>query len=354
MKHPLLSSLCAGAVALAIPLQMLAAFTSPSALFWAWTNSAQPKDFTAEVHVQLPSENVFLSAWMKGSQEGGFSMKADGMSDVTIDIVAPKEDVNARLKASLRSVDGNVYVKINSLTGTFDDELAQISAEFAGKQWIMLPKDMTMMEHEDPFAALSERLADDGVEVSAADIKNLVNSLLDAGLSVSSATVAGGYEYTILPKRHFLKEMKAVLADFAATQDLPSAMDEKELTKIEREVLRQLKLQIKVRTDAADNPVSMSAALSLMPSAGEFKVIGKMTAVPHKGALTVTAPADAVPFDNTMMGAGLNDPAPTWDTPAWEEEVTPWDPCDDMSSIERIAAQRKGRCGDQRNVRPRR
>lgn len=370
MKHPLLS-LSAGAMTLALPLQMLAAYASPSALFWAWATDLPTHDVSAEAHVQMPKEQVFISLWVKGTQEGGLKLSADSKADMTVDVVVPKENVNVRLKMSMITVDGDAYMKINSVSGKMDKEMAALSAELTGKQWIMLPKDPAMAGTDDPFEAISAQMATSGIEVSAADIRQLVSDVIDAGFSLRGTKAAGNNTYTIVPKRGFVTAITQVVSDFTG-QDGMSGLNEADVRKLERDILKQLKMEATIKTDAQDKPVSASAWLTFKPTGGDVTVNAKMTAAPHKGAFSVTAPAGAIsaeefaesfggmgsPFDmfGTTPWAAPDEPTwnEGWEEDEWVSDDTSWDPCEGMSRTERLQATRKGLCGDQRTTSPRR
>jgi hypothetical protein len=358
MKHPLLSTVSAGIIALAIPLQMLAAYASPSALFWAWSMSATPRDVAGEFHLQLPKEQVFVSAWMKGAQEGGLSLKTDGWTDMTVDVVAPKEKVNVRAKLSVLMVDGDTYLKINAVEGKVDQDTASFSAQMAGKRWMKLPT-QELQGSDDPFEVLSMHLSMAGLDLPAGEAKRLMADLIDASMTMTATKAAGGNTYTLRLKRHFLNEVHDALA--ASFPEMAGMADVSSLNKLERELLQQLKFELAIKTDSQDKPLSSTMTFSLAPTAGDVSVKARMTAVPHKGALAVKAPAGAVPLEEALgslegspfedlldaefMGQPARPTSPARSSrttdPTWESA----NPCDAISSIDRINAERKGQCG---------
>lgn len=363
MKHPLLS-LSAGAVTLAIPLQMLAAFTTPSGLFWAWATMPGAQDISAEAHLQMPKEQVFVSVWTKGVQESGLSMSNDGSADITVDVVAPSENINARLKMSVLAVDGDAYVKLNSVSGKMDKDIATLSAEITGKQWVMLPKDEVLGMSDDPFEAISQQLMMTGVEVSAADIRNLVSEVLDAGFSLRATKTGTVNEYTVTPKRGFVKEIQKVIASFGGGD--MAWMSDADMRKAERDFLQQVKMGATVRIDGTNEPMWAQGWITFKPKDADVSFDAKMTVTPHKGAFSLKAPAGAISaeeFVQSLDGLG-GSPFNSWSAPSmepsWEEDATwesddmTWDPCEGMSPMERIQATRKGLCGDQTVSSPRR
>lgn len=257
----------------ALTFQPLAAFaestlaiaTTPTELFRTIQADTSARTISAEAHVH--AENAWFSMWVNGAGEGGPDVRsAKGEMKATVDIDMPEENVKARLKFQFRVVNGIGYVMLDSLEGTYEDDIAKAVASASLKKWIAVEMPEDEFDHE--------------IDQSA--------NHFDEVLDITSAVTGNDIRYTLNLRRDFLKM-------FA------------------EEGRGNLTMNVRM------NPVDRFQSLTLESSFVSSDVSGSLKASSSKlpNGLTVVAPTNTVDLDEWMDNVPAF--APDFGNP-WEEE----------------------------------
>lgn len=127
------------------PALAFAAFSSPSELFRALILDNSARTFSFEGHGH--GEGTWMSIWSSGAQQGGPDLASLKLQmKFTVDVDVPGENVKARVRAELRAVNNVMYIKVNEVSGSYEDDIFQGVLNLAFKKWIDVPFDEGMEE----------------------------------------------------------------------------------------------------------------------------------------------------------------------------------------------------------------
>lgn len=121
------------------PLAAFAFYETPGAVLQAVRFDASAKIFSAEVHGN--NGTTYISAWLKGQMEGAEYADAKVNAQVTVDVVDTNSHMNGRFKGSVMILDGQLYAKLDTMQGTFEDDVLLGTLALQTKQWINFPVD---------------------------------------------------------------------------------------------------------------------------------------------------------------------------------------------------------------------
>lgn len=203
------------------PLAASAQWTMPSQVFLA-LNDMSSSTTSVEMHVH--AEDVYVSVWANGSQQGTF-MSPDSRAKwkATIDVV--QGPVSVRMKGQMRMNENIVYLKLDTFEGSLDDLLGTFSWSLLQKDWVRIPLGEMLGMGDMPFESM---MMQDPVLLTQ----------LDEFFSVSERRFPGGYAYTLTPSPAFLAMLDL---------DQGAVMD----------------MEIKVDTNADRTPVFASVAIDM-------------------------------------------------------------------------------------------
>lgn len=202
------------------------------------------KMISAEVHGVHGT--MFISAWLKGQMEGMEYTDAKINAQVTVDVEDTANHVKGRFKGSIMILDGLLYAKLESMEGTFEDDVLLGTIRLATKKWINFPVDAATV------ADIQDAIRQNGDPAEA-----------DDRFTISRTPYQYGSTYTLTMK-----------------SDVNTAMQN---------------MQIKVDTDYKD--VVQVSKLTFKGTAGDFAINGQVKAERMKTPLSIQAPLDAVSMD---------------------------------------------------------
>lgn len=202
------------------------------------------KMISAEVHGVHGT--MFISAWLKGQIEGVEYADAKINAQVTVDIEDTANHVKGRFKGSIMILDGLLYAKLDSMEGTFEDDVLLGTIRLATKKWINFPVDAATV------ADIQDAIRQSGDPSEADDRFTLARTPYQYGSS-----------YTLTLK----SDVDATIKN----------------------------LEIKVDTDYKD--VVQVSKLTFEGTAGDFAINGQAKAERMKTPLSFQAPVDAVSMD---------------------------------------------------------
>jgi len=228
------------------PLAAFAFYETPGAVLQAVRFDASAKMFNAEVHGA--NGTTFISAWLKGQMQGTEYTDAKVNAQVTVDVVDTSSHMNGRFKGSVMILDGRLYAKLDTMQGTFEDEVILGTLGLQTKQWINFPVDA------DTVAQIQNAITQTGDLSKADDLYTMTRTPYQYGSS---------YTLTMNP----------------ADEEITS-------------------LQVKVDTDYKD-AVQVSR-LTFQGAAGDFAITGTAKAERMKTALSLTAPINTISFEMLM------------------------------------------------------
>jgi hypothetical protein len=327
MRRPLLASFALAS--LAAPLFALAAFVNPSDLLLSSQLQNKPLDVSYEAHVTM--QDTYVSVWLKGAMEGKDpqTMKAD----VKLTVDASVNGAVIRGKFALRTVNGAAYARLESVTGDYENDEVKVAAEAVGKRWYAVPLAGDWMGDTLQREAMARTLADALLQMtSAVQGKNTVYSLT---LRPDAAQAIG----------------QAMEAD-------PSApgLNADDVTSL-AQFLAGANVHVKV-TARGDDLTGVKLYVAGEQDGARVVVQGMATV--RSKPVTVDVPAGAVDLESQLQQWGV-DPSfllpmsdlPTWDESSsmdagWEEEESSsaaWDPCADLTPVQKLEALRHGQCG---------
>jgi hypothetical protein len=237
------------------PLSALALYETPGAVLQAVRFDASAKMFNAEVHGV--DGTTYFSAWMNGKMEGVEYADAKVSAQVTVDIEDAESHMRGRFKGSVMILDGQLYAKLDSMEGTFEDETLLGTVRLATKKWINFPVDANTV------AEIQNALSQTGDPSEADDLYTMTRTPYQYGSS---------YTLTARPG-----------ADIPMTS-----------------------LEMKIDTDYKD--VVQVSKLTFEGTTGDFAIHGQAKAERMKTALSLTAPTDSVGFEWLMNHLSSIDP----------------------------------------------
>lgn len=186
------SSAIAIAAALAIPLSALALADNPAALLKQMTFKGNPHSVEAEFHVH--HEDTHVSLWIKGAGEGKNPATAKGWEDLTLDISANGDYLRAR--GAVRLVNGKIYMKLESVEGDIDADIAEIRA-WTKKPWVEIDLPETAVEQATFAAGFAAGIRNSGIDVSEEDVHALLDAVADALFTMETERFPGGAAYSL-------------------------------------------------------------------------------------------------------------------------------------------------------------
>lgn len=226
------------------PLSAFAFYETPGQIMQAVQFDPSANMISAEIHGV--NGTTFVSAWIKGQKEGMEYADTKLNVQVTVDVEDTAEHVKGRLKGSVILLNGLLYIKVDSLDGTFEDEVLLGTLHFAMKKWIQVPVDAETMEE------IHDALHHMGDPLQADDRFTMTRVPYQYGSSYTLSLQPGSVE-------------------------------------------GMTRMDIKVDTDYKD-----AVQVSQMTAEGvvdDFTIHGKVKTERMKHAMSVSAPADAVSFD---------------------------------------------------------
>ncbi len=129
---------------LAAPLSAFAVYETPGAILQAVRFDASAKTFKAELHGN--SGTAYVSAWMNGAMQGATVADSKVSAQMTIDMEDSLNHIKGRVKGSVMVLDGRFYAKLDSMEGTFEDDVMLGSIRFLTKKWIAFPAEEEMID----------------------------------------------------------------------------------------------------------------------------------------------------------------------------------------------------------------
>jgi hypothetical protein len=294
MKRFISSALALGM--LLAPMGSLAEFTKPSELFVLMTKGNLPVGFSGELHGNV--DNMWFSAWISGSSKGTDVASAMGTVKGTFDI--SKDGGKARVKFQARMVDSNVYFYVDSIEGTYDDNVWHSALSMSTKTWVKVPVP-----------------ADAATDISEADF-----SELDEMLQLTTRALTNGTEYDITLTRDAARNMLKNLRD----------MDHPEWDDAFSAVPRTAAFHMTVTTDTSDAFTQAAGTLEMGSKKVTANAKGSAWVLP---SLTVTAPTSSVSIEDwasPLMNMDNMFGMPSSHDDIWEEHSgSGWDtPSDDV------------------------
>lgn len=235
---------------IAQPLSAFAFYETPGAVLQAVQFDASAKTITGEVHGN--NGTMYVSAWLKGQMEGAEYADAKVSAQVTVDLEDAASHVKGRFKGAVMILDGQLYAKVDSVEGTFEDDALMGTMRFAVKKWISVPVDA------DTVAAIQNAITQTGDPAEA-----------DSKFSFHRTPYQYGSSYTLTMNQ--------------SEEDLTS-------------------LEIKVDTDYKDTVQVSKVTFEGM--ANGFTLNGQVKAEKMKYDLTLTAPVDIISIDMLMNHLG--------------------------------------------------
>jgi hypothetical protein len=242
------------------PLSAFAAYETPGAVLQAVRFDSSAKMISAEVHGT--DGTLYVSAWLKGKTKGMEYADAKVDAQVTVDVEDTASHMKGRFKGSVRLVSGNLYAKLDSMEGTFEDDALLGTVHLMTKKWISIPVD------EDTVMEIQDMLNQTGDPAEADNLYTMTRTPYQYGSS-----------YTLTMKEG---------------TDMPFST-----------------LSMKIDTDYKD-AVQVSQ-MNFEGMADDFTFNGQAKAERMKTALTVEVPADAVSFDWLMQHLGSIEPSSLFD-----------------------------------------
>lgn len=137
------------------PALAFASFETPSALQKAIMNDGAPRSFSGQLHgsfVAPDNSTVYLSAWTNGEQTGTGVRNNSLNTKITVDVSVPSMNLAVRTKFQMRKVKQSMFVQLQSVDATFEDDLNKLGLAYIMKKWIEVPLSeeyMTMFEDTD-------------------------------------------------------------------------------------------------------------------------------------------------------------------------------------------------------------
>jgi hypothetical protein len=268
------------AFAVLLPLQTLAAFTSPGALVMAWMGDHTARDFTFEAHAQI--EGYYFSLWAKGGYQGIWPENGSAVESITFDVAAPAEGVKARVKAEFLLKDSVLYAKLVSAEGTIDQAMTELSASLKMKEWVAIPLEESVM------AMMEEN------GMSPEEQKQMIATMYDAIFTMNAIPRSWGTEYQLMLKRDFLRQLMTAMSDVSPNM---SMHDDQELQSLERMILQHLKLDVKLTVDTKDLSLGTAVSGTFNMPKENINVTFAATTSRRKTPLIVNAPAMSLPLE---------------------------------------------------------
>jgi len=276
------------------PAAAFAIYETPGALFEAIRLDESARSFGGEAHAHF--ETYYVSAWFSGSQQGNTDpMTAKAVMKTTVDFVDTASSIKVRFKGQMAMTEGSVFLKLDSIEGSYADPVFTMAFNAALHKWIEVPMKPELFE-----------MAREHVREQS----EIMNELYD----MVHTAINGGHKYELTFKPELVD---TILSEFpmvsAAGNDRP--------------------FLIKINTTNSDVFLAASVVAGFGDDSANFRAQG--TAQKLANDLVVARPKDSMTVEElqahvpAFMGGGLglpSFPVPTdeWEIPAGEEDDI-WD-----------------------------
>lgn len=135
------SAALAVAAMLSPVVAVAASYTTPGGLLHTIQESGTPRAFTLEAHSH--KMGTYFSVWANGTQQGAADSSTDPSSQLwgraTVDVAFG--EVKLRVKGEVMIVNTMLYLKVGSVTGNFDSDIATLTINLVQKKWLAFPLD---------------------------------------------------------------------------------------------------------------------------------------------------------------------------------------------------------------------
>ncbi len=303
------------------PITASAAFTLPSELFQSLAQDTAASDFS--LMMNGGSDGSYAAAWISGSQQGTDVESLQLTLKATIDFVEKGKTI--RVKGAVMIVNGTLYAKLDSISGTNEVLVKEASAGATLNQWFALPLDEGTVQ-----SITGESMS----SVTGIDLKQA-----DSIFEMRHSNSANGTVYTL----HFTEEFSALIA-----QTLREGMNDTSSVGTDffpwEALAKLVTFTMTVRTDLQDRP--LASAFSFMMNSPESYVRLSGSDAKRTSPLSLSAPANAMSIIDYLTGS----PVETPDAPAMTEPTSTLSPasedCNDPSVTpqEYLMLQRIGSC----------
>ncbi len=269
-------SFAVAASLLLVPMQSLAAYSSPADLMAAIQNNAVPRSFSLTVHGM--SDGTYVSVWANGSEQGTDPATMQLTTKATVDVVKGK--LKIRAKVELIATNGVVYVRLMSLDGSYMNAFASISGMFKQQLWISLPLDEGMLE---AFSGGNGLVAGAADPAQAEHMFHMQSKPGKNGGTVYTLSLTQDYAVTLAQLiREMLNDDSSASDDFFPWRQLAEGM----------------RFENTIVTDAKDVFVSSVFSLSTSSNTSSLSISGKEQRL--AGTLNVKAPANTMTMDEAL------------------------------------------------------
>ncbi|MEK7563376.1 MAG: hypothetical protein AAB544_03210 [Patescibacteria group bacterium] len=330
------SSAIAAAAVLVIPLSALALAGNPAALLKQMTFKGNPHSVEAEFHVH--HEDTHVSLWIKGASEGKTPAAAKGWEDLTLDISANGDYLRAR--GAVRLVNGKIYMKLESIEGDIDADLAEIRA-WTEKPWVEIDLPETAVEQATFAAAFAAGLRNSNIEVSEEDVHALVDAVADALFTMETTRFQGGAAYSLKLAPDYLHRTIAAIESSTIGQQIGFDGDDVDLLED-----LPVNLHIRVNTNAIGELTFVKWYAATDINGASLVMQGNSQWQGH--SVNVEIPKDTVPLEELTQDLENSYDLPSWGdvldegVPMPEEETDEWDmkiPEEEVTKPARVVPQ---------------
>ncbi len=231
-----------------VPSAGLAAFSSPSSLFEALRMqeiNMQPTAVRLEAHGAV--DGTYVSLWVKGKTAAETPLTAKGAFQGTLDVM--HEGKTVRMRGEMIVDMPNVYFRLQSVRGATELDIPMEDIRPYMSKWIhadLTPllddADLQMFNLQTSTDAqwetLSILLAQEGIELSAEQIKNAYLQIVDSVFAMTSESIGESTIYSLTLKPDFLDQTVRTIQNLGTSLSLldgPSAfMNESDLAEMRK------------------------------------------------------------------------------------------------------------------------
>lgn len=270
-------SFAVAASLLLMPMQSLAAYSSPADLMAAVQENSVPHSFSVTAHAM--SDGTYISVWASGTGQGRNPATMKATTKATVDVVKGK--LKIRAKAELLATDGVLYARLVSLDGSYMNAFASVSGMLKQQLWVSMPLDEAMLESLTGGNGLNMTSS---MDPSEAD--HMFHMQSKAGKN-------GGTVYTLSLTQDFAVTLAQLIREML--NDNSSASDDFFPW---RQLAEGMRFESTIVTDAKDAFVSSAFSLSTSSNTSSLTING--TEKRLGGSLAVKAPANAVTMDQAL------------------------------------------------------
>lgn len=241
------------------PALAFASFDTPSALQKAIMNDGAPRSFSGQMHgsfVAPDNSTVYLSLWTSGEQTGTGVRDNSLSTKITVDVSVPSVNLTVRTKFQMRKVKQSMFVQLQSVDATFEDDLNKLGLAYIMKKWIEVPL-------SEEYMAMLENTEGD-------------TSIIDDVLTLEKTKTRAGYSYSLTLDDAFLNDLVGGTETFATN------------------------LHVKIDTNSVDQFLFGKLDFSADFSTGSEKNTMVITGSSQRmnRAVVVTAPKDSIMYES--------------------------------------------------------